>query len=141
MSDCCTTSCETTVSPAPKTYTCPLNHKKYRQVPVKTVLHNIIQPWNQEKEKQDYYFCDDPDCDVVYFALDDNVICTHELRSTIGIKCKTADSTLCYCFGITFEQALVNPGLKQYVIEKTAQQMCECATRNPSGKCCLKDFP
>lgn len=141
MSDCCSTSRETTGNSAPKRYTCPLNHKEYGQVPVKTVLHNIKQPWDQEKKKQEYYFCDDPDCDVVYFSFDGNVICTGNLRSNVGVKQKAVDSTLCYCFDITFEQALLNPGLKQYVIDKTAQQLCECTTRNPSGKCCLKDFP
>lgn len=141
MSDCCSTSYEKTVSAAPKRYTCPLNHKEYRQVPIKTVLHNIKQPWKLKMVLQDFYFCDDPECDVVYFALDDNVIYTQELRSMVGVKSRKTDSTLCYCFDITFEQASINPGLKKYVADKSAQKLCECCTRNPSGKCCLKDFP
>lgn len=140
MSDCCSTGCDVH-NTAPRRYTCPLNHREYRQVSTKTVLHNLRQPWTQKLDQHSFYFCDDPDCEVVYFDQGDYVIYTNELRSDVGAKQKSAEATLCYCFDITFEQASVNPGLKNYVVEMTGKQMCECATRNPSGKCCLKDFP
>ena len=140
MSDCCSTNADKATA-APGKYTCPLNHREYRQVPNKTVMHQIRHPWEHPFDKHRFYFCDDPDCEVVYFDEENNTICTHELRSSVGIKQNSAAATLCYCFDITFEQASLNSGLKEYVIDKTADRMCECATRNPSGKCCLKDFP
>jgi hypothetical protein len=140
MPDCCSTDCDAT-RVANKKHPCPLNHREYRQVPVKTVLHHIRHPWEQSLDLQSFYFCDDPDCDAVYFDAEDNIIRTSELRSGVGIKQNRAAATLCYCFDITFEQASLNAGLKKYVIDRTANGMCECSTRNPSGKCCLKDFP
>jgi len=104
-------------------------------------MHQIRTPWQEPLEERSFYFCDDPECDVVYFDEEDNVICSWELRSGIGIKQDSVTATLCYCFDISFEQASLNAGLKEYVINKTSNGMCECATRNPSGKCCLKDFP
>ena len=34
-----------------------------------------------------------------------------------------------------------NKEIKDFVIKSTKEKTCACTTRNPSGKCCLKDFP
>jgi len=39
------------------------------------------------------------------------------------------------------DEAATQPDAKSFVIEKTKGHFCECEARNPSGKCCLKDFP
>jgi len=31
--------------------------------------------------------------------------------------------------------------LKDFVVEQTKADVCACDIRNPSGRCCLKDFP
>ena len=51
------------------------------------------------------------------------------------------DSMLCYCYEITWQDYYDNPSLKDYVIEQTRQGNCECEIKNPSGRCCLRDFP
>ncbi len=48
---------------------------------------------------------------------------------------------LCYCFGITKQDYKNDPSLRNYVIEQTRLGNCSCSTENPSGQCCLKDFP
>ena len=139
MSDCCSTSCfhnETVI-----THRCPVNGKEYKGVSEKTILHHIKAPWLWKDNQQKYYFCDDPECDVVYFGQDDSVIEKSELRTTVGIKDKSDQALVCYCFGVTTREAASNPEVKAFVVNETKAHVCECEARNPSGKCCLKDFP
>ena len=138
MSDCCSTN----TSPAKKTrLACPVNNQDYIEVPYRTILYHVKQPWLYEVAEQKYYFCTDPHCDVVYFAEDGTRIKKSELRSKLGIKEQSNNATLCYCFGITRQAALDDKGLKDYVIHKTRASLCSCEILNPSGRCCLKDFP
>ena len=138
MSDCCSsTNCSIS---NPQKRRCPVNGNECRSVSSKTIAHHIAQPWAWDGKREAYYFCDDPDCDVVYFSDDDIVITKSRLRTEVGVKSTSEDSLTCYCFGVTKSQAS-NPDIKQYVIEQTKQGTCSCDSANPSGKCCLKDFP
>jgi len=139
MSDCCSTSEPSTLTS--KRHRCPRNGQAYGQVASSTLLHHIQQPWRQPLKPQSYYFCDDPDCEVVYFGEDDSVITKSQLRTQVGIKENDADALICYCFGISRQQAETHPEAKAFVVEQTRQSVCACETRNPSGRCCLKDFP
>jgi hypothetical protein len=69
----------------------------------------------------------------VYFAQGNTVINSSELRTIVGIKAKTKDALICYCFGVSINEARHNPEAKAFVIEQTCQHSCACATRNPSG--------
>jgi hypothetical protein len=137
MSDCCS-SCATEKL---NRHTCPINGNEYKAVSIKTIQHHIKQPWNWTGTDQDYYFCDDPDCDVVYFGENNTAILTTDLRTTVGLKVKTKQATLCYCFGVSYEDAEKDKSIKDFVTHQTKSRLCECETKNPSGKCCLKDFP
>ena len=139
MSDCCSTSCESGTPPGKKT--CPANGKECSKVSVATILHHIKQPWRWNSKEQGYYFCDDPECDVIYFGQDNSVIRKDQLRTIVGVKDVSDDSLICYCFGVSRRDAISSPEIKQFVAEKTKQKLCACESRNPSGKCCLKDFP
>lgn len=138
MSDCC-------LSPpgvaAPRKHTCPVNGIECAEVPVRTILHHLKRPWAWKEERQRYFFCDAADCDVVYFGEDGSTIPKAEVRSTVGIKETSLDSPLCYCFGISQLDAAADPALREFVMQKTQLGLCSCATSNPSGRCCLKDFP
>jgi len=137
MSDCCTTTQD---QQTPKRHACPENDQEYIKVPYQTILHHLKEPWNVALEEKAYYFCDDSECDVVYFGLDDTKIVKNQLRTKIGIKEASDDSLICYCFGVSKHEAKSNQQAKEFVIEKTKQKLCECNTLNPSGRCCLKDF-
>jgi len=138
MTQCCTSS--NASQSHPKNYKCPVNGKPYNSVSPTTILHHIKEPWKWSPTKQEYYFCDDPDCDVVYFAQDDSTISKSSLRTKVGLKEKTPSSLICYCFGVTRNTA-TNKDIKAFVIKNTKDKTCACTTRNPSGRCCLKDFP
>ena len=139
MSDCCSSNTGKK-SPMIDKKRCPINKHTYRSVSVQTVIHHVAKPWELETEGRTFYFCDAPDCNVVYFSSDNSVILQDQLRTEVGIKDNSDDALICYCFGITREEAR-SPKIKNYAVEQTRKKLCSCETSNPSGKCCLKDFP
>ncbi|MBI4808865.1 MAG: copper chaperone Copz family protein [Nitrosomonadales bacterium] len=136
MSDCCSPS-----TSLPKKHRCPRNGIEYTEVSARTIAHHLKQPSSWQDSGRRYFFCDDPGCDVVYFGEDDSVILKSQLRTRVGVKEADDDALLCYCFGITRADALGDPAIKDFVVDKTRQGLCFCETSNPSGRCCLKDFP
>lgn len=138
MSQCCTSS--DTKNSYPRKHRCPVNGEPYSSVSTTTILHHIEKPWRWYEKQQGYYFCGDPECNVVYFGQDDTVILKSELRTIVGIKEQHENALLCYCFGVS-KQLASNQHIKDFVVKSTKEQACACSTRNPSGKCCLSDFP
>ncbi len=141
MTTCCS---EKTASSPPKQAVCPRNGRAYPGVKRRTVLHQLRKPWARDLADQGYYFCDDPDCDVVYFGEDQSMLLRHDIRNHIGQKSRDTERTICYCFDVDFtdlETAEMKINARQFVIEQTRNASCDCEIRNPSGKCCLADFP
>jgi hypothetical protein len=139
MSDCCSTS--DNKSAHPKKYRCPCNRLEGAEVTTKTIFHHIKQPWLWQHKDIRYFFCEDPNCDVVYFGEDHSTITKSQLRTQVGIKELSNDTPACYCFDVSKTDALNDPEIRKYVISQTKQAQCACDVRNPSGRCCLKDFP
>jgi len=139
MSDCCSTTENKTAHP--KKHCCPKNGIEYTEVSAKTISHHIKQAWLWNDKGLRYFFCSDPDCDIVYFGDDGSVISKTQLRTTVGVKEKSNDTPACYCFGVSKADAINNPSIRAYVMSQTKQAQCSCDVSNPSGRCCLKDFP
>ena len=139
ISECCETRASARKSP--KKVCCPVNGKEYHSVGLKTILHHLTAPWSKNLDPQPYYFCSDPECDIVYFGLDQSVITKSELRTSVGLKETPADRIVCYCFGVTYALAENSGAVKDFVRQMTKQSNCTCEISNPSGRCCLKDFP
>jgi len=139
MSDCCTTNEKDQQTPT--RYSCPQCNLLFGTVPFKTILHHIKTPWELSLKDQTYYFCGNPLCDVVYYGFDGLTLHKNQLRTKVGIKESSEEVLICYCFGVSKSEARVNNQAKAFVTEQTKNSLCSCATHNPSGKCCLKDFP
>lgn len=139
MSDCC--SDNHNVPSKKKTRPCPVNGNECHEAAARTIKHHIQRAWEWEAGNKTWYFCEDPDCEVVYFADDNSVIRAPQLRTTLGIKTPDDTALICYCFGVTKADVISNPAIRHYVIEQTRNGECSCETSNPSGRCCLKDFP
>lgn len=139
MSTCCSKTNST--DSLPKKSVCPANGKEYGLVSTETIKHHIKSPWVWQSMEQGYYFCSDPDCPVVYFGQDNSVIKSDDLRTEVGIKSKSSDALICYCYGITKADANNDQLARQFVAEQKTSGSCACKARNPSGKCCLADFP
>lgn len=89
-------------------------------------------------------FCDAADCDVVYFAEDhDKTFTRAQLRVAVGVKEKTGERPLCYCFGHTLasiKKKLLTTGRSDALEDIRAKMKdpgCHCEVTNPSGACCL----
>jgi hypothetical protein len=104
------------------------------------MLHHIKQPWSHKLSDQQYY-CGNPSCDVVYLSEDTTIIKKSGIRTSIGVKEQSGDALICFCFGVSKAEAASNEDVKNFVIKQTKESMCSCDTANPSGRCCLKDFP
>ena len=138
MSNCC--SSKKNVNSFPRKQLCPVNQQNYIFVDLKTVLHHIKNSWSAHLKEQGYYFCDDKNCDVIYFGEDNSIIKKSELRTIIFSK-ENDDALVCHCFGVSHKEAMKNPAIKDFIIQQTKIGHCSCETSNPSGRCCLKDFP
>lgn len=139
MSTCCSSSgCD---SAHPKKDRCPVNGLEYSEVSVRTISHHIKAPWAWEPSAEHYYFCDAQDCDVAYFGDDNSVVLKSQLRTRIEVKERAEHDLLCYCFGVSYADFERDPATREFVIAQTKTGVCSCETSNPSGRCCLKDFP
>ena len=132
MAHCC--SAQSFDTDRPRKRRCPENGIECSEVSTRTVGHHIKNPWHWDDRGRRYFFCDDPDCDIVYFGDDDSIILKSQVRTRV-------EDMLCFCYGVTRADALSDPGIRDYVVEQTKQGLCSCDTSNPSGQCCLKNFP
>jgi Zinc binding domain len=139
MSGCCTHTPGNTVHPRKRR--CPLSGMECSEVPRRTILHHLKESWKWSGSATSYYCCDDPECDVVYFGDDGSVILKSQLRTLVGVKETSGDTLLCYCFGVSKADRDNDPLIRDFVVAQTRLGLCSCDTANPSGRCCLKDFP
>lgn len=139
MSDCC--SVPATKKSKSKRQDCPVCGSSSLDVSLKTVMHHIKTPWLlQSSANRQYYFCHQPNCNIVYFSNDAHIIKKSVIRTVVGIKEESESALICYCFGISKADAIANKDAKAFVIQQTRESSCSCESANPSGRCCLKDF-
>jgi hypothetical protein len=139
MNECCSSS-GFDATPLKK-YRCPVNGHAYSEVSVRTISHHIKEAWAWLPSGHRYFFCEDPACEVAYFGDDGSTILQSQMRTQIGLKEASDSGLLCYCFGITKRDFRNNPVTRDYVVTQTQAGKCSCDISNPSGRCCLKDFP
>lgn len=139
MSRCCSSSARD--SAQPNMGRCPVNGLEYSEVSLRTIAHHIKEPWAWAPSAKRYYFCDAPDCEVAYFGDDNSVVLKSKLHVRFGLKERAEHDMLCHCFGVSRADFERDPAAKEFVIAQTRIGACSCETSNPSGRCCLKDFP
>lgn len=139
MSDCCISSHESKSKTQKRE--CPACHQVALNVTKRTILQHIKKVWCYEFSDNQYFFCRTEDCDVVYFSEKDETINKAGIRTLIGIKEQDDNALICYCFGVNKAVASTDKRAKDFVVEQAKESTCTCETNNPSGRCCLKDFP
>lgn len=142
MSDCCSVNVNS--GTAPVVMTCPVNGARSKQVDMLTVK-SLVRQLPLGMRNTQYYFCEAPGCDAVYFPLDTQapLFRRGDLVVRVGSK-ETADPIpVCYCFGFTrteIEKEIADTG-RSTVAERISAEVkagnCACEVKNPSGKCCL----
>jgi len=115
--------------------------EKGTNVSYRTMLHHVISPENQNLSRENFFFCGQNACKVVYFSKQTNLF-KHQLR----VFEEYEEDMLCYCFGVSkkqFQQALKEEkaeGIKDFILKNTKESLCACEVRNPSGRCCWGGF-
>lgn len=135
MSDCCCNSANQ------KKQACPACGHSCSEVSARTITHHIKDALTWQASAQHYFFCDDPACAVVYFGDNGSTILKSQLRTRVGVKTISDNAPLCYCFGVSKADFRAHPATRDFVVAQTKAGLCSCETSNPSGRCCLKDFP
>lgn len=138
MTDCCVTPAAARSHPAKRR--CPAHGEECGEVSPRTIAHHIREPWTWTPTAARWFFCEDPACEVVYFGDDGSILGRSRLRERAGMDA-LGERLLCHCFGLTHAEFLRHPATRDYVVAQTRAGQCSCETSNPSGRCCLKDFP
>lgn len=141
MSDCCSVG---DGSKAPAVMVCPLNGARSKQVDTLTVK-SLVRQLPLGMPKTQYYFCESPACDGVYFPIDTQapVFRRGDLLVRVGAKETEGPIPVCYCFGFTrkdIESDVVRTGIStiaEHIKTEVQAGNCACEVKNPSGKCCL----
>jgi len=125
---------------------CPLNGARSKQVDMLTVK-SLVRQLPLGMPNTQYYFCEAPGCDAVYFPLDTRAPTFRrgDLIVRVGSK-ETADPIpICYCFGFTRKDIRKEIGetgrstIPNRIKTEVKAGNCACEVKNPSGKCCLGD--
>jgi len=143
MSDCCSLGDN---SNAPVVMACPVNGARSKQVDTLTVK-SLVRQLPLGMPKTQYYFCEAPGCDAVYFPLDGQapLFRRGDLIVRVGAKETMDPIPVCYCFGFTRQDIWDEIGStgKSTAAARIKAEVeagrCACEVRNPSGKCCLGD--
>lgn len=141
MADCCSVKQR---SEAPPTMTCPVSGKRSKQVALLTVK-SLVRHLPFGMPTTQFYFCEDPECDVVYFPLDPAgpAFRRGDLLVRVGVKEKDDPVLVCCCFGVTrgeIQEEVLRTGRSaapERIKAEVKAGNCACEVKNPSGKCCL----
>ena len=123
---------------------CPEAKAPGKRVKGVTVERMVLPDLREEVEKQEWYFCEEPDCEVVYFAEDGTAFYRSDV--TVGVKEDDPPHTVCYCFAHSVESIAdeVERTGQSTVVESVTAKVkageCSCEGLNPKGACCLGDL-
>ena len=120
---------------------CPVSGTRGTSVKLLTVAAQIKGPLPPQQE---FWLCEEPDCEVVYFGSHGATFTVADLHVEPGFK-NPSDGLLCYCFEhrrSDFEREILETGTTEIpnaIRALTRDGSCACEVRNPSGRCCLGD--
>jgi Zinc binding domain/BFD-like [2Fe-2S] binding domain len=142
MSDCCSVNGKPAA--APSVMVCPVNGARSKQVDMLTV-RSLVRRLPLGMANAQYYFCEAPQCDVVYFPSSPQapIFRRADLLVRVGGKETRDPIPVCYCFGFTrkdIEDEVAQTGhstISDRITAEVKAGNCACEVKNPSGKCCL----
>jgi len=112
-----------------------------------TVRYLLKGEHTKEAESKIYGLCLSPDCKVAWYAQDgSHHFTTQQASVPIWTKLDADPVYACYCNEITrpmVEEAVREHGLTSWesiVDHYRDDNICTCALKNPSGKCCSEAF-
>ncbi len=136
-------SCPATLSPSDAAL-CPSSHSIGSRVDLITVKALLRGRALRRLDGKAYRFCQDPDCEVVYFDREaESIFQRSDLAVRVGQKQSADPIPICYCFDVTI--ADLRSDLATFgatpILEMIASEVkaghCACEVKNPQGSCCL----
>lgn len=140
-SDC---TCCSKIEDKHQTILCPNCKSEGKIIEEKTIKSQLDISLLELKSDQ-YWFCSNPNCYIVYFTdMDSEIYKESDLRELVYQKhINEKDVLVCYCFKYT-----VGEIIKDYLINNesllleeikrgTKSGKCACDIRNPQGSCCI----
>ena len=125
---------------------CPASGDTGRSLPPET-LESLLHPDRLVGvEGRVWFFCESPNCEVVYYTAEGDTRGRAVLRVRVGVKERESPRPLCYCFGHTAESIadeIQRTGASIVVASVAARVKagdCFCEISNPSGRCCLGEL-
>src|SRR5258708_19741620 len=133
MSDCCSVNAKP--SSAPAVMVCRINGGRSKQVDILTVK-SLVRQLPLGMPNTQYYFCEAPGCDAVYFPLDTQAPTFRRGDLIVRVwRKETSDPILvCYCFGFTrknIQTAVAEPGrsvIPKLIMTKVTAGNSSCET-------------
>jgi hypothetical protein len=126
-----------------KRIACPICGEFGKGIELFTVRSLVKEMFVAAIREDVYFFCADPDCEVVYYSFCKDVIKKYQIKTRVGLKEKETPRPVCYCFGHTMEdiqdeiqQKGRSTALKD-IFDKIQAGLCHCEDANPEGRCCL----
>ncbi|MBF0445101.1 MAG: hypothetical protein HQL68_05890 [Magnetococcales bacterium] len=127
---------------------CPICDTIGKAVKTVTPQHTLKRQYrNKVDNGGNYHFCENPQCDVVYFdCVSESLFKQEHLINRVTIKDEHPKTPLCYCYKVLKEDVLNDfekTGTTQVVakIKKSMKKHgCQCEKLNPRGGCCLMDI-
>jgi len=120
--------------------TCPVSAQKGKEVKLITLKSLLIPSKLVELDPtENYYFCKDAECDVVYFSQSQSFL-KKDLKVRVHQKEEADDVPICYCFDWTakiLRESSDANGIASSISEHTKAGRCGCEVNNPQGSCCL----
>jgi len=110
----------------------------------RVTLESLLRPEHlAHVQSEQWFFCPDQDCPVVYFDASGESLDKSTLLVRVGVKERDAPRPLCYCFDHSFEELqgdVARTGtstIPDEITEKCRQGLHACEHKNPQGRCCL----
>ena len=141
--------CGCSTGQTPSHIACPVCRKMGTTVKSVTPQHTIRKSaLSGFDTKLDYHFCENPECDVAYYNMQNTSVFTVEdLKNRVTVKDASPETPLCYCFKVLKRHALEEiartgtTNVYQTIQEKMKPgQSCFCEKANPRGDTCMKDI-
>lgn len=123
--------------------TCTATGASGRRVSQTTLSHLLRDEVLPRVEGREWFFCPDPDCQVVYFTADGESLSKDALKVRVGLKESGSPRPICYCFGYDFEDvereaaSSEESAIAAAITDKCRQGLDRCEETNPQGSCCL----
>lgn len=139
VEDCCSGKNQKTIEQR----NCPVCGTAGKPVQIITLKSLLISDaLTRMNPNEDYLFCNEQYCNVVYFSKIDTFVAT-DLKVPVYQKTTDENCPVCYCFDWTRKK--IKDQLKETdaatIIAMISEHMkagrCGCEVNNPQGSCCL----